>query len=152
MDAQYRRESSAGYLVNWAARLFTRALERRLPPGSSAGTMPVFFALIDGKAQTQKELAHWAAVEQPTMANTLARMERDGLIVREPDPDDRRSALIRLTRFGLERARIALKTATETNALGLTPLSPVEQEAFLEMLRRVVQYLDADAGPDETQR
>ncbi len=85
MNTAYSRESSAGYLVNWAARLLTHALERRLK-GSSAGSMPVFFSLIDGGAQTQKALAHWAAVEQPTMANTLARMERDGLIAREPDP------------------------------------------------------------------
>ena len=143
MDDAYRRESSAGYLVNWAARLFTRALERRLS-GSSAGSMPVFFALIDGRAQTQKELAHVAAVEQPTMANTLSRMERDGLIVRSPDPADRRSALISLTPLGRERASQALQAAGDTNELGMTPLAPSEREAFLEMLRRVIQYLDAD--------
>ena len=147
MDAAYRRESSAGYLVNWAARLFTRALERRLT-GSSAGSMPVFFALIDGRAQTQKELAHWAAVEQPTMANTLGRMERDGLIQRTPDPNDRRSALIQLTSDGQRKAALALRAAGETNELGLTPLSQAEREVFFEMLRRIIQYLDADAGPD----
>jgi len=145
MDDRYRREQSAGYLVNWAARLFTRALERRLA-GSSAGSMPVFFALIDGRAQTQKELAHWAAVEQPTMANTLARMERDGLIERTPDPADRRSALVALTPLGQQRAGQALQAAGHTNALGLSPLSPEERETFLEMLRRVIQYLDAEEG------
>lgn len=145
MDARYRRENSAGYLTNWAARLFTRALERRLK-GSSAGSMPVFFSLIDGEAQTQKALAHWAAVEQPTMANILARMERDQLIVREPDPADRRSALIRLSPRGLERAHAALRAANDTNSLGLSPLSPAEQEQFMEMLRRIIQYLDAETG------
>lgn len=143
MDSGYRRETSAGYLVNWAARLFTRALERRLS-GSSAGSMPVFFALIGGALQTQKELARVAAVEQPTMANTLARMERDGLIVRRVDPDDRRSALIALTPLGEERAAQALAAAADTNTLGLTPLSPDERTIFIEMLRRVVDYLDAD--------
>lgn len=143
MDSHYRRESSAGYLINWAARLFTRALERRLQ-GGSAGTMPVFFALIDGKPQTQKELAHWAAVEQPTMANTLSRMDRDGLISRTPDPADKRSALISLSPLGLERAKIALKAAVETNAFGLSALSPAEQAVFLDMLRRLIQLLDAD--------
>ena len=146
MDANYRRESSAGYLINWAARLITRALERRLK-GGSAGTMPVFFALIDGRAQTQKELAHWAAVEQPTMANTLSRMDRDGLITRAPDPSDKRSSLISLTPLGLERAQTALQAAMDTNELGLSPFSPEEREVFLGMLRRMIQFLDADAGP-----
>jgi len=145
MNDKYRRESSAGYLINWAARLFVRALERRLE-GASAGSMPVFFALIDGRAQTQKELAHWAAVEQPTMANTLARMERDGLIVRTPDPADRRSALVALSADGRTKAAQALQAAGDTNTLGLTPLAPAEREVFLEMLRRVIQYLDAEDG------
>ena len=153
MDDKYRRESSAGYLINWAARLFVRALERRLA-GGSAGSMPVFFALIDGRAQTQKELAHWAAVEQPTMANTLSRMERDGLIERTPDPNDRRSALVALTAQGRERATQALQAAGDTNALGLSPLAPQEREVFLEMLHRVIQYLDAEdtRQPDRPDR
>src|ERR1700710_574564 len=142
MNDRYRRETSAGYLVNWAARLLTRALERRLA-GSSAGSMPVFFSLLDGRAQTQKELAHWAAVEQPTMANTLSRMERDGLIERTPDPADRRSALIALTALGREQATQAMGAARDTNALALSPLDPAERELFLEMLRRGIQYLDA---------
>src|SRR5579872_3893446 len=121
MDGTYRRESSAGYLTNWAARLLTRSLERRLQ-GGSAGYMPVFFELIDGKPATQAELARWAAVEQPTMANTLARMERDGLIARSPDPNDKRSAVINLTPIGIDKAKSALKAATETNGLALSAL------------------------------
>ena len=44
MHMSYVRETSAGYLTNWAARLFARAIERRLAGGNS-GPMPVFFAL-----------------------------------------------------------------------------------------------------------
>jgi len=40
MDVPYRREQSAGYLTNHAARLFVRAIERRLA-GGTAGPMPV---------------------------------------------------------------------------------------------------------------
>ena len=35
----YIRETSAGYLTNWAARLFARAIERRLAGGAPAGLM-----------------------------------------------------------------------------------------------------------------
>lgn len=145
MDGKYRRETSAGYLTNWAARLLTRSLERRLR-GGSAGTMPVFFALIDGGAQTQAELARWAAVEQPTMANTLARMDRDGLIVREPSPDDRRTAQVRLTALGLERARVALRAAVETNDMALAAFRPAERAQFLNLLKRMIAHLEADRG------
>ena len=94
-------------MTNRAARLFVRALDRRLLNGS-AGQMPVFLALMDGNAYTQTELARIAAVEQPTMANTLARMERDGLIARTPDPADRRSSLVSLNKVGRTRAGEAM--------------------------------------------
>ena len=60
MDDGYDRETSGGYVTNRAARLFVRALDRRLLNGS-AGQMPVFLALIDGGAYTQTELARIAA-------------------------------------------------------------------------------------------
>jgi|SRR5665213_337061 len=145
MDANYRRETSAGYLTNWAARLLTRSLERRLQ-GGSAGYMPVFFELIDGKPASQAELARWAAVEQPTMANTLARMERDGLIVRVPDPADKRSQVISLTPLGLDKAKSALKAAVETNGLALGALKASERPVFLDMLKRMIARLEADRG------
>jgi MarR family transcriptional regulator, transcriptional regulator for hemolysin len=147
MDMSYEREQSAGYLVNWAGRLFVRAIERRLA-GGNAGPMPVFFALAGGGTMSQTALARWASVEQPTMANTLNRMERDGLIVRTPDPDDRRSALIALSKLGRQRATEALTSAQEVNALALSSFKPAEREAFFDMLRRVAENLEADGGAD----
>lgn len=141
----YVRESSAGYLTNWAARLFARALERRLVGGNS-GPMPVFFALQDGRAMTQKALAQLAAVEQPTMANTLNRMERDGLVVRTPDPNDRRSALVSLTPLGRERTIGAFEAAVEVNGIATDALKPEERELFYDMMRRIVLALERDIG------
>lgn len=143
----YVRETSAGYLTNWAARLFSRAIERRLAGGNS-GPMPVFFALQDGGAMTQKALAQLAAVEQPTMANTLNRMERDGLVQRTPDPNDRRSAQVSLTPLGRERAKAAFVSATEVNGIATAALQPAEREAFYGMLHRIIAALERDAGAD----
>ena len=93
-------------MTNWAARLFARAIDQRLKAiGVSSGQLPVFFALAGGKALTQKELARLAAIEQPTMASTLARMERDGLIERRPDPDDGRSSLVSLSAKARQEGR-----------------------------------------------
>lgn len=143
----YVRESSAGYLTNWAARLFARAIERRLAGGNS-GPMPVFFALQDGSAMTQKALAQLAAVEQPTMANTLNRMERDGLVMRTPDPNDRRSAQVSLTPLGLERAKAAFVSAIEVNGIATEALQPEEREAFYGMMRRIIAALERDSGAE----
>ena len=145
MEVEAFRTRSAGYLVNLAGRLFVRALERRLA-GRSAGAMPVFLALTEHAALSQAALAKWATVEQPTMANTLKRMERDGLIERVPDPADGRSALVSLTADGRERAREALAAGRKIHTLALSALAPAEREIFLDMLRRVIAKLDADGS------
>ena len=144
MDIPRDDLGSIGYLTNLAARLFLRALERRMP-GGVVGPMPVFLALIDGGALPQKTLARLAAIEQPTMANTLARMQRDGLVTGTIDPNDRRSTLISLTPLGQEHAELALKAAGEVNALALAALTAGERELYLGALQRVIATLEADS-------
>lgn len=143
MDLSYDRKRSVGYLTNLAGRLFVRALERRIP-GGGAGPMPVFIALADDRPMTQTALAQMAVVEQPTMANTLKRMERDGLITRSPDPADARSALIRLTPRGKEQAALSLAAAKAVNVLASSALSAREQDQFNDMLRRIIGVLESD--------
>lgn len=54
--------------------------------GLAIARVPVLYALKDGAHSTQTELAKMAHIEQPTMAQLLGRMERDGLIGRTANP------------------------------------------------------------------
>lgn len=138
------RETSAGYMTNWAARLFTRELERQLAPtGIAPAYMPVLFALADGGTLTQKELARRAAVEQPTMAMTLNRMLRDGMITRQPDPADRRCTLVTLTPLAHGKIDAVEGVASAINALALDQLAPDERHQFLALLGKVIAVLEA---------
>ncbi|QDZ03494.1 MarR family transcriptional regulator [Nitratireductor mangrovi] len=130
-------------MTNWAARLLARAIDRRLKEhGLSSGHLPVFFALGDGKAMTQKALAAAAAIEQPTMAATLSRMERDGLVRRAPDPKDKRSALVSLTPAALARVPAVRAAVDAVNRQALSGLSEAERDAYLAMLARMVAALE----------
>ncbi len=138
------RRKSAGYMTNWAARLFAKAIDRRLHEvGVSSGHLPVFFALADGTPRPQRALAAAAAVEQPTMAATLARMERDRLIQRKPDPDDARSALISLTPLAAKKLAAIQGAVASVNAAAMAGLPAADQERFLQTLGRVIDNLDA---------
>jgi len=138
----FDRNASAGYLANWAARLLARAIERRLKPlGLSSGHLPVYFALAGGHALTQKQLAAHAGIEQPTMAATLSRMERDGLIVRTPDPRDRRSSLVRLSAAAEEKSAAVLDAVDATNAEALADLDEAGRAQFRAALRTVIETL-----------
>ena len=138
------REASAGYMTNLAARLFARAIDERLRPlGVSSGHLPVFFALANGGALTQTALAQAAATEQPTMAATLSRMERDGLIRRRPDPRDGRSALIVLTPVALKKVKAVENAVQSVNEKALANLDEGARDPFLEALAKVVRALDS---------
>ncbi len=138
----FRRELSAGYMTNWAARLFARAIDQRLKQiGVSSGQLPVFFALADGKALSQKQLTTLASIEQPTMASTLARMERDGLIERRADPADGRSTLVSLAPAARRKAELVKQAVDETNAAALAGLSDAERAALLNSLGAIVTAL-----------
>jgi MarR family transcriptional regulator, transcriptional regulator for hemolysin len=139
----FDRGRSAGYMTNWAARLFARAIDQRLKAiGVSSGQLPVFFALAGGRALPQKELARLASIEQPTMASTLARMERDGLIERRADPNDGRSSLVTLTTRARQKADLVMQAITDVNAGALDALTGAERTAFLDSLARIIAALE----------
>jgi MarR family transcriptional regulator for hemolysin len=131
------------YYVSRIARGLQRVGDVRLQPlGFASAQIPVLAALKDG-SRSQAELARLAGVEQPTMAQLLARMERDGLTRREPDPTDRRASRVSLTRKALARlpeARALLRHANRELTQGL---SDDEAATLLDLLRRVLANVDA---------
>lgn len=141
---KFKAGKSPGYMTNRAARLFARAIDRHLAPlGLSSGHLPVFFALADGKTLTQKALSANAAVEQPTMAATLNRMERDGLITRLPNPVDRRSSLVSLTPLAQAKAPQVLDAIRTVNAAATTGLKPARQKQYLKLVAEICAGLEA---------
>lgn len=138
-----RREDSAGYMTNWAARLFAKMVDRQLKPyGITSAHLPILFALGDGKALSQKALTEAAAVEQPTMAATLSRMERDGLITRIQDPDDKRSSLFSLTVRAKDKFTLAQKAFARVNAEALADMTEEERALYLGLLRKITKSLE----------
>ena len=141
--------STPGHLISLAARGFARLSEARLKPlGFGVGQLPVLVALQNGKASTQRDLARFAKVEQPPMAQMLARMERDGLIERTRDPADGRSSHIVLTSAALDRMPAAIMTLFQGNREAMTGFSPAEAEQFIALLTRLLVNLDRIASAE----
>jgi MarR family transcriptional regulator for hemolysin len=137
-------------LINIGARTIARLGERRLKPfGVSAGQIPVLYLLRNGDAMSQKELAQAVRIEQPSMAQMLVRMERDGLIRRTPDPDDGRSALISLTKEALEKLPAARRALAEGNKRTLAGFSTDEIATLSALMRRLIDNLDRMLEEDE---
>jgi len=138
----FDKTRSAGALASEIARLYAAALQRLLQPlGLSRAQFLALSQLWGDDGLTQRELTERLGVEQATMANTLARMERDRLIERRPHPDDGRSQQIWLTQAARGLEAPATAAAVQANDLVITGLPVAERELFFSMLRRVVEGL-----------
>ena len=135
--------STPGHLISLAARGFARLSEARLKPlGFGVGHLPVLVALRIGRADTQRDLARFAKIQQPPMAQMLARMERDGLIQRTPDPGDGRSSRIALTELALARLPEAIATLFRGNRDAMTGFTDEEIAQLIALLDRLITNLD----------
>jgi len=140
------REHSLGYQVNHLSRLLAHALRERIEPlGVVPGQFAQLLALYEADGLTQAQLCERVEIEQPTMANTLARMERDDLITRVPDPSDRRRSLVRLTPRAREVQPALVAAAREVNALAMRGLSEHEAAALMTTIAVVIANLDTDS-------
>src|SRR5437762_13988061 len=109
-----RRLDSLGYQIGLLNRLFDRRLQEQLKAcGVAPGQFAPLVMLFEQDGLTQAELCRRINVEQPTMANTLDRMERDGLVRREPDPGDKRRATVHLTPRALAMRTAIMDRARE---------------------------------------
>ena len=141
-EASLRREVSLGYQVNHLARILEQALRKQIEPlGVVPGQFAQLLALYEEDGLTQSELCARVRIEQPTMAKTLARMERDGLIRRVPDPHDRRRALVMLTPRARRLEDRLVAAARGVNTAATEALGDREREAFMRTLTRLIDRL-----------
>lgn len=80
---------------------FAEELRRR---GTSIPVWRAMAALAAAPGQTVTALAGACLLQQPTMTKLLDRMERDGLVARTQDAQDRRVVRVRLTTAGQAEA------------------------------------------------
>ncbi len=135
----FDRMDSATYLASLLAKSFSRALqERGQKLGFAPGQFPVILELWSEEGLTQKQLLDRLDIEQATMANTLARMERDGLILRKKHPTDKRAQQIFLT----DKARVmeaeAKAAALAADQSLFSGFRHFERELMLEYMRMAI--------------
>ncbi len=135
----FKKMESAGYLINHTARLFEQALRERIAPlGVAPAQFMTLLELWREDGLTQKDLVERLDVEQATMANTIARMERDGLVERRPNPKDGRSRSVHMTQRAKSLETEATNSAKNVNQEYLSDLSEEERKLFLQFMQRII--------------
>ncbi|WP_067182868.1 MarR family winged helix-turn-helix transcriptional regulator [Microtetraspora niveoalba] len=85
-------------------------------------------------------------VTSGTMTNRIDRLTASGLVTRNPDPEDRRGVLVRLTPEGLERVDAAFAGLLRRERELLAGLGEREQRTLAALLHTLLVPFDASDG------
>jgi MarR family transcriptional regulator for hemolysin len=112
--------------------------------GATLATWVVLYGVERGGWDNQRNLANDLRIEGATLTRHLDRMERDGLITRMRDPNDRRQMRVELTPEGHEVFRRLKSVAQRTGRRAMTGVSADDQAH----LRRILERIRANVGGD----
>jgi MarR family transcriptional regulator, lower aerobic nicotinate degradation pathway regulator len=97
----------------------------------------VLSAVRDLGPVAQAELGRSIGLDPKDLVGVLNDLQTQGLVVRAPDPADRRKNAVSLTGDGAALLTRCEQVAREANDVLLAPLSAAERDQFLALLVRI---------------
>ncbi|WP_329086804.1 MULTISPECIES: MarR family winged helix-turn-helix transcriptional regulator [unclassified Streptosporangium] len=86
-------------------------------------------------------------ITQPAITQLVSRLERDGLVERRPDPEDRRAVLVQVTPAGARIVQTRYQERIRRLSRLIEALTPEERHAIggaLPALARMAALMDAE--------
>ncbi len=138
------------YLVTRVALQVTSALKKGFLTAGVQKVRPAYLGVLMSLWQADGEkvvaLGRKAGLEPSTMTGLLDRMERDGLVARGIDPQDRRAQQIRLTPLGRDVKEPVQAVVEEVMAKVFAGIVASELEQAKKLLRQALGNLQEVAG------
>lgn len=130
---------SLGRLLNFTTGAMNRLCQEMLAEHDlQLGHWVILSALWRRDGLSTSELARYSGNTLPAVSRLLDRMVKKGLVTRESDPADRRTARINTTRKGRSLAHLSHFYA-EVNERLLQGFSAAETAALFTLLERVLE-------------
>ncbi|WP_366657547.1 MarR family transcriptional regulator [Fodinicurvata sp. EGI_FJ10296] len=137
-----------GFLLNDIARLMRLSFERKAGPGSLSRAQWSVLANLDrNDGISQAELACLLEVDPVTVTRLVDRLVAAELVVRSPDPDDRRVHRLSLTAHAQPHLARMAEIAGIVRSEALDGLEPEEVERFT----RVADHIRSNLSRARTQ-
>lgn len=95
------------------------------------------------------ELGRYLGLEPSTMTGLIDRMERDGLVYRGDDPNDRRSLRVFLSSKGIKIQKEVLSAANAVMDNALSGIGESVLEDCARMLKKILHTIERAVGYDE---
>lgn len=91
---------------------------------------------------TPTDLFQALMLSSGAMTNRIDQLEKAGLVIRKPDPADRRGVLVTLTEQGRQLIDEVLKVYFDSHTEMIKTFTPEEQETLSGLLRKFIHTLE----------
>lgn len=134
----FRLADSLGYIINRTALRLKNELHKGLRPFDvTPDQWGLLAQLSEADGISQRELADKAGKDQPTITRILDLLEKKKLILRQPDPSNRRATLVFITKEGKLLTRQMIPVAWSILAEALDGISKEEEDILKSLLNKV---------------
>lgn len=132
--------SCIGFVTNTTIKTVTEDFNRRVEKCGLTRIqwIALYFLLKADKPTSQRELAVMMNIKDPTLARLVDRMERDGLLQRIENPQDKRMKFLELTEAGRTKAEAMMPLGKEFSDLLLEDITDEEVEVFQRVLDKML--------------
>ena len=132
-----------GFVTNTTTKAVTEDFNRRLEKCGSTRIqwIALYFLLKADQSMSQKELAALMNIQDSSLARLIDRMERDGLLRRIENPNDRRMKFLELTEAGRLKADALMPHGQDFSNLLLENITDEEVEVFYRVLDKLLKNI-----------
>ena len=129
-------------MVGYNARMAALAVIGQIMPGlATFGLRIVDFSILSvirhNPGVTSRQLCDALALLPPNLVGKIGALEKRGVLVRRPHPQDGRALGLHLTPAGEALMRAAEDTVAEQEAAATTALSATERRTLIRLLQKL---------------
>lgn len=139
--APTRLRGKASWLISKTSLHAHRLLGEVLNPIDARGYhFAILAALAEYGEASQASLSQRCGIDRSDTVAMVNELAAQNLVVRSPDPHDRRRNVITITEAGMKRLEHLDAVLSEVQQHLLAPLSPAEREQLTDLLTRVLDH------------
>jgi DNA-binding MarR family transcriptional regulator len=135
-----------GFLISQIKQLQGRVFERILSESKidafNGAQGRILYVLWEYERMTISEIGRLTSLAKTTLTGMLDRMERNGLIERIPDANNRRQIIVSITEKAKEYHKAYEQVSERMNELFYHGFSKTEISEFEDKLRRIISNLE----------
>lgn len=143
-----KKELTVDYNIKTAWHAIYRMYNQKAMKDDFTTSIGYVLLNIDSQEGTPAtKIAPLIGLESRSLTRMLKNMEEKGLIVKQPDPNDRRSVRIILTELGRQKKEISRKTVLDFNNMVREIVSEDKLEIFFDVIHKINTIVDEELNP-----